>query len=70
MDQKLYKWRTYFQDIRPFFNKKTDTSLYRCGTLYQAFDLKPNETPEVHNALWDSKSLYWSLNHVLFNAPP
>lgn len=66
IETKLYQWQSYFKDIRPFFNQATDTSQYRCGTLYRAFNITPTETPEVHNALWDSKSLYLSLNHLLF----
>jgi len=64
-NQKLYKWENHFFDIKPLFNFVKDIDKYTSGTLYTAFKLKPKENINIHNSLWDSKSLFLSLKHII-----
>lgn len=64
---KFRSWENYFYDIRAFFKDTVDVSKYSSGTLYKAFDIKPKKKEEVHNSLWDSRSLFLSLNKLIFN---
>ena len=62
---KFYKWERKFFDISPFFEPYVNVKKYSSGTLYKAFKLKPKNKTSVHNALWDGKSLFISLKHIL-----
>lgn len=61
---------TKFHDIREVFNNNqlVDTSKFSSGTLYKAFDLNEEDVDvngkQVHNANWDVKSLYRSLQEL------
>ena len=42
-----------------------DVDKYSSGTLYTAFGIKPKGKMSVHNAMWDSISLFLSLRYKL-----
>ena len=64
---KFRTWEIFFYDIRDIFKNFVDVSKYSSGTLYKAFHIKPTSKTEVHNSLWDSRSLFLSLNKLAFN---
>ena len=61
---RFYKWEKKFHDIRPIFDCYVDTSKYTSGTIYKAFDIDIKNA-NVHNALWDCKSIFISLKSIL-----
>ena len=61
---RFYKWEKKFYDIRPIFDCYVDTSKYTSGTIYKAFDID-SKNANVHNALWDCKSIFYSLKHII-----
>ena len=61
---RFYKWEKKFYDIRLIFNFYVDTSKYTSGTIYKAFDID-SKNANVHNALWDCKSIFYSLKHII-----
>ncbi len=61
---RFYKWEKKFYDIRPIFDFYVDTSKYSSGTIYKAFDID-SKNANVHNALWDCKSIFYSLKHII-----
>lgn len=63
---KYDKWGKQFYDISSTFAHYINISAYSSGALYQAFDIKPDMPVEIHNALWDSTSLFLSLNTLMF----
>ena len=67
LGSKFRSWEKYFYDIRTFFKDTVDVSKYSSGTLYKAFNIKPKKKEEVHNSLWDARSLFLSLNKLIFN---
>jgi inhibitor of KinA sporulation pathway (predicted exonuclease) len=61
---KFRTWEPFFYDIREIFKDYVDVSKYISGTLYKAFNIKPNSKIEIHNSLWDSLSIFLSLNKI------
>jgi len=61
---RFYKWEKKFYDIRPIFDQYVDTSKYTSGTIYKAFEVD-TKNPNVHNALWDCRSIFISLKSIL-----
>lgn len=61
---RYYKWEKCFYDVRFFFDLFTDSSKYTSGTIYKAFNIKPNTKESVHNASWDCISIYISLKYI------
>ena len=61
---RFYKWEKKFYDIRPIFDCYVDTSKYTSGTIYKAFNIKVDNA-EVHNSLWDCKSIFISLKYII-----
>ena len=61
---RFYKWEKKFYDIRPIFDFYVDTSKYSSGTIYKAFDID-SKNANVHNALWDCKSIFYSLKYII-----
>ena len=64
---KFRAWGSFFYDIREIFKDYVNVSKYTSGTLYKAFHIKPKSKIEVHNSMWDSHSLFLSLNKLAFN---
>lgn len=66
-EEKFRKWKSYFYDVRNIFNEfDINTDKYSSGTIYTAFNLNPNDI-SVHDALFDSYSIYMSLRHIYLN---
>ena len=61
---KFYKWEKKFYDIRTIFDQYVDTSKYTSGTIYKAFNVDTKNS-NVHNALWDCRSIFISLKYIL-----
>ena len=61
---KFYKWEKKYKDVRPLFDMFVDSSMYTSGTIYKAFNIKVDNA-EVHNALWDCKSIFISLKSII-----
>ena len=65
---KYYKWECKFYDIKPIFQKyNINTNNYTSGTVYRSVGLIPTENIEVHNSIWDTYSLFITLNFLLNN---
>lgn len=65
LDDSVYRlWRKHFYDIKNIFKNYIDVNKYSSGTLYTAFNINPDNNISIHNALWDSMSLFLSLNHL------
>lgn len=64
---RFYKWKKHFYDIKPLFSELVNINDYTSGTLYKAFDIKPNYKSHVHNASWDCLSLFLSLKKAIHN---
>ena len=66
-EKKFRKWKSNFYDVRNIFNEfDINTDKYSSGTIYTAFNLNPNDI-SVHDALFDSYSIYMSLRHIYLN---
>lgn len=61
---RFYKWEKKFYDIRLIFDQYVDTSKYTSGTIYKAFNVDTKNS-NVHNALWDCRSIFISLKYIL-----
>ena len=62
---KFYKWKKNFNDLTPIFAKYINVNKYSSGNIYKAFNIVPPKSKiNIHNSLWDSISLYLSLNHL------
>ena len=61
-------WESSFFDFKMLVYKFCDTKKYSSGTLYQAFQLVPDNNICIHDALWDSYSLFISLNYLYKNS--
>lgn len=61
---RFYKWEKKFYDTRPIFDQYVDTSKYTSGTIYKAFEVD-TKNPNVHNVLWDCRSIFISLKSIL-----
>ena len=65
LDDSVYRlWKKHFYDIKNIFKNYIDVNKYSSGTLYTAFNINPDNNISIHNALWDSMSLFLSLNHL------
>lgn len=64
---KFVKWSYMFYDIRDIFDIAIDTSQYTSGTVYKAFNIIPESKIKIHDPLWDSTSLFLSLNYMYEN---
>lgn len=62
---KFHRWGKHFYDIRDIFKNYVDVDKYSSGTLYTAFGIKPKGKMSVHNAMWDSISLFLSLRYIV-----
>jgi len=66
-DSKFFKWSDKFYDIKEIIKDKINTNNYTSGTLYKAYDLIPSTNVSIHNALWDSLSIFLTLNYMYQN---
>jgi len=68
--KKFRKWKSYFYDIRNIFTKFNINAInlnkYSSGTIHTAFNLTINNI-YVHDALFDSYSIYISLKYIYDN---
>lgn len=65
---KYYKWECKFYDIKPIFqNYNINTNNYTSGTIYKSVNLIPTENIKVHDSMWDTYSLFITLNFLLNN---
>ena len=62
---RFYKWEKKFVDIGPFFSRVININNYSSGTIYKAFDIVPHENVKVHDARWDTLSLFLSFRELL-----
>ena len=62
---RFYKWEKKFVDIRPFFSRVININNYSSGTIYKAFDIVPHENVKLHDARWDTLSLFLSFRELL-----
>lgn len=66
--KKYYDWKNKFFDICVFLKKKSiDTTKYTCGTVYKHFNIKPEKEIKVHDAEWDTYSLYLTIKYIILN---
>ena len=61
---KFHRWGKHFYDIRDIFKNYVDVDKYSSGTLYTFF-IAPKGKMSVHNAMWDSISLFLSLRYIV-----
>ena len=61
---KFRKWSKYFFDVKIYFKKLINVDKYTSGSVYKAFNIKTSKKINIHNSLWDSYSIYITLNHV------
>ena len=65
---KYYKWECKFYDIKPIFQTyNINTNNYTSGTIYRSVGLIPTENVKIHNSMWDTYSLFITLNFLLNN---
>ena len=68
IDSKYRLWICSFFDIRPIFQSyNINTSKYTSGTIYKHFKLKPTQKIRVHDAMWDTYSMYLTLQYIFEN---
>jgi inhibitor of KinA sporulation pathway (predicted exonuclease) len=66
IDSKYRSWNNSFFDIRFIFQSYgINTSNYTSGTVYKHFNLKPNQDIKIHDAEWDTYSLFLTLVYIL-----
>tara|TARA_B000000475_G_scaffold267285_1_gene258204 strand:+ start:81 stop:659 length:579 start_codon:yes stop_codon:yes gene_type:complete len=66
IDSKYRSWNNSFFDIRFIFQSYgINTSNYSSGTVYKHFNLKPNQDIKIHDAEWDTYSLFLTLVYIL-----
>ena len=60
----ILKWKENNYDIRNYFESKNiDSSKFSSGTIYQITG-KTFEDFSQHNALWDSKSVFYAIKYL------
>lgn len=64
-NSRFYNWGNHFYDIKRFFKDYVNVDQYTSGSLYKAFNIKPGYGVDIHNSLWDSKSLFLSLKYLV-----
>lgn len=64
-NSRFYNWGNHFYDIKTFFKDYVNVHEYTSGNLYKAFNIKPGYGVDIHNSLWDSKSLFLSLKYLV-----
>ena len=66
--KKYYDWKNKFFDICVFLKKNSiDTTKYTSGTVYKHFNIKPEKEIKVHDAEWDTYSLYLTIKYTITN---
>ena len=66
IDSKYRTWNNSFLDIRFIFQSYgINTSNYTSGTVYKHFNLKPKQEIKIHDAEWDTYSLFLTLVYIL-----
>jgi inhibitor of KinA sporulation pathway (predicted exonuclease) len=64
-NSKFRKWKTKFYDIQDVFkNYGINTKKYTSGTVYKALNIKPDSKISVHNAEWDTYSIFLTLKKI------
>lgn len=64
-NSRFYNWGNHFYDIKMVFKDYVNVDQYTSGNLYKAFNIKPGYSVDIHNSLWDSKSLFLSLKYLV-----
>lgn len=65
---KYYNWKERFFDITIFFKQNSiNTENYSSGTVYKHFNIKSEKEISVHDAEWDTYSLYLTIKHIFSN---
>tara|TARA_X000000950_G_scaffold278836_1_gene370440 strand:- start:302 stop:886 length:585 start_codon:yes stop_codon:yes gene_type:complete len=65
---KYYNWKERFFDIKIFFKQNSiNTENYSSGTVYKHFNIKSEKEISVHDAEWDTYSLYLTIKHIYSN---
>ncbi len=65
---KYYNWKERFYDITIFFKQYSiNTRNYSSGTVYKHFNIKSEKEISVHDAEWDTYSLYLTIKHIFLN---
>lgn len=68
IDSKYYTWKSKFYNIRPFFeNYNINTSNYTSGSVYKSLKLNPIENVQIHNSLWDTYSIFITIEYILLH---
>ena len=64
-DSKYRLWMSKFFDIRIIFeNYGINTKKYTSGTVYKHFFIKPTHKIKIHDAEWDTYSMYLTLCYI------
>lgn len=65
LDPKFYDWSTNFYDIKIIYEKyNINTSNYSSGTVYKSLNIIPEKNVKIHDASWDTYSLFITLKKI------
>ena len=64
-DNKFKTWKNNFYDVKNIFEDYgINTTKYTSGTVYKSLHIKPTSKINIHDAEWDTYSIYITLKKI------